>query len=139
MKPSLARVRVLATSGIPMPPCALPALLAERPSNAGHLLFWLLCLKMARDQRGPSKVDINSATVKDVRSVPRIERREPLEITAHRPYGGLPDLIRAPLFPRLSERLTASLPVPPYSPSAHRLVRRGRRGAPLWRYSESAG
>src|SRR5258705_9386837 len=135
MKPSLARVRVLATSGIPMPPLALPALLAERPSNAGHLLFWLLCLKMARDQRGPSKVDINSATVKDVRSVPRIERRETLEITAHRPYGGPPNPIRAPLFPRLS----ASLPVHPYSPSAHRLVRRGRRGAPLWRYRESAG
>jgi hypothetical protein len=94
---------------------------------------------MARDQRGPSKVDINSATVKDVRSVPRIERREALEITAHRPYGGLPDLVRVPLFPRLSERLTTSLPVHPYSPNALRLVRRSRRGAPLWRYRESAG
>jgi hypothetical protein len=85
MKPSLARVRVLAINGIPIP-------------------------------------------VKDVLSLRRIERREALEITAHRPYGGLPDLVRTPLFPRPNERLTASLPVHPCSPSALRLVRRSLQG-----------
>ena len=94
---------------------------------------------MARDQRGPSKVDINSATAKDVRSVPRIERREALEITAHRPYGGLPDLVRVPLFQRLSERLTASLPVHPLLAKRAPASSACRRDAPLWRYRESAG
>jgi hypothetical protein len=105
MKPSLARVPVLAT---------------ERPSNAGQLLFWLLGRTMARHQRGPSKVAINS-------------------ITLHQPYCGLRDLERVPLFPRLGEGPTASLPVHNYLPSALRLVRHGCRGTPLWRCRESAG
>ena len=105
MKPSLARVRVLAT---------------EHSSNAGPLRFWLLGLKMARGQRGPSRVAVNS-------------------IPPHPPYDRLPGLVLVPLFSRLSEGLTASLLVHSYLPSGLRLVRQGRRCIPLWRDRESAG
>jgi hypothetical protein len=56
MKPSMTRVRVLAAGGILILSLAfVPALpAAERPSNAGQLLFWLLGLQMAREQGRPS-------------------------------------------------------------------------------------
>jgi hypothetical protein len=65
MKSWLTRVRVLAAGGILILSFAFsPALpaAAERPSNAGQLLFWLLRLHMVREQGRPWKVDVNSAT-----------------------------------------------------------------------------
>ena len=120
MKPSMTRVRVLAAGGILILSLAfVPALpAAERPSNAGQLLFWLLGLQMAREPGRPSKIDVNSATVEQLESVPGIERRQALRIIAQRPYAKLLDLVRAGLSPHLIERLAAFLTVDPDWPSA---------------------
>jgi hypothetical protein len=121
MKRSLTRVRVLAAGGIVILCLAfVPALsaAAERPSNAGQLLFWVLGLYMAREQGRPWKIDINSATVEELGSVPGIERSQALRIIAERPYAKLPDLVRAGFSPHLIERLAAFVAVDPDWPSA---------------------
>ena len=120
MKSRLTRVRVLAAGGLLILSLASPALAAaaERPSNAGQLLFWLLGLHMVREQGRLSKIDVNSATVEELGAVPGIERRQALQIVAHRPFATLLDLGRAGLSPELIERLAAFLTVDPDWPSA---------------------
>jgi len=121
MQSRLTRVRVLAAGGLVILSLAfspgLPAA-AERPSNAGQLLFWLLGLHMVREQGTPAKIDVNSATVEELGAVPGIGRRQALQIVAHRPFATLPDLVRTGLAPDLIERLAAFLTVEPDWPSA---------------------
>jgi DNA uptake protein ComE-like DNA-binding protein len=116
MKALLTRVRLVATSGILtfslVFAAALPAS-AERPSDAGQLLLWLLGLHTAREQGAPSKIDVNSATVEELAAVPGLEQGQAQRITVNRPYAKLQDLARAGLSPRLIERLTALLTVDP--------------------------
>jgi competence protein ComEA len=116
MKALLTRVRLVATYGILsfslVFPAALPAS-AERPSDAGQLLLWLLGLNTAREQGAPRKIDVNSATVEELAAVPGLERRQAQSITVNRPYAKLQDLARAGLSPRLIEHLTALLTVDP--------------------------
>jgi DNA uptake protein ComE-like DNA-binding protein len=116
MKALLTRVRLVATHGILtlslVFPAALPAS-AERPSDAGQLLLWLLGLNTAREQGPPRKIDVNSATVEELAAVPGLERRQAQRITTNRPYAELQDLARAGLSPRLIEHLTALLTVDP--------------------------
>ena len=116
MKALLTRVRLVATYGILtlslVFPAALPAF-AERPSDAGQLLLWLLGLNTAREQGVPRKIDVNSATVEELAAVPGLERRQAQRITINRPYAELQDLTRAGLSPRLIEHLTALLTVDP--------------------------
>ena len=116
MKALLTRVRLVATCGILtfslVFAAALPAS-AERPSDAGQLLLWLLGLNTAREQKAPSKIDVNSATVEELAAVPGLERGQAQRITVNRPYAKLQDLARAGLSPRLIERLTALLTVDP--------------------------
>ena len=116
MKALLTRVRLVATYGILtlslVFPVALPAF-AERPSDAGQLLLWLLGLNTAREQGAPRKIDVNSATVEELAAVPGLERRQAQRITINRPYAELQDLTRAGLSPRLIEHLTALLTVDP--------------------------
>jgi hypothetical protein len=68
MKLSLTRVRLVAACSILtlslVWPAPLPAS-AERPSDAGRLLLWLLGLSKAREQGTPRKIDVNSATVEE--------------------------------------------------------------------------
>ena len=122
MKPSLTRVRIVAAGGILILSLAFfPALAAaaERPSEAGQLLVWLLGLNMAREQQErPARFDVNSATVEELRTVPGIEQRQAVRIVAQRPYAKLPDLVRAGLSPHLIERLASFLTVDPDWPSA---------------------
>jgi DNA uptake protein ComE-like DNA-binding protein len=116
MKALLTRVRLVATYGILsfslVFPAALPAS-AERPSDAGQLLLWLLGLNTAREQGAPRKIDVNSATVEELAAVPGLERRQAQRITVNRPYATLQDLARAGLSSRLIEHLTALLTVDP--------------------------
>ena len=116
MKALLTRVRLVATCGILtlslVFPAALPAF-AERPSDAGQLLLWLLGLNTAREQGAPRKIDVNSATVEELAAVPGLERRQAQRITVNRPYAKLQDLARAGLSPRLIEHLAALLTVDP--------------------------
>lgn len=120
MKSSLTRGCLVACGILILSLASSPALpaAAERPSNAGQLLFWLLGLNVTREQGRPSKIDVNSASVEELGAVPGIERRQVLRIVAQRPYAKLPDLVRAGLSPRLIERLAAFLTVAPDSPSA---------------------
>lgn len=120
MKSSLTRGCLVACGILILSLASSPALpaAAERPSNAGQLLFWLLGLNVAREQGRPSKIDVNSASVEELGAVPGIERRQVLRIVAQRPYAKLPDLVRAGLSPRLIERLAEFLTVAPDSPSA---------------------
>ena len=116
MKLLLTRVRLVVACGIltfslVFSP-ALPAS-AERPSDAGQLLLWLLGLSTAREQGAPRKIDVNSATVEELAAVPGLERRQAQRITVNRPYAKLQDLARAGLSPRLIEHLTALLTVDP--------------------------
>jgi hypothetical protein len=121
MKLSLTRVRLSAACGILtlslVLPSALPAA-AERPSDAGQLLFWLLGLNMAREQGTPRKIDVNSATVEELAAVPGMERRQAQKITVNRPYAKLQDLARAGLSPSLIEHLAPLLTVDSDAPSA---------------------
>ena len=116
MKALLTRVRLVATCGILtfslVFPAALPAF-AERPSDSGQLLLWLLGFNTAREQGVPRKIDVNSATVEELAAVPGLERRQAQRITINRPYAELQDLTRAGLSPRLIEHLTALLTVDP--------------------------
>lgn len=110
----LTRGRVLAAVGILTIPIAFltisPAA-AERPTEAGQVFFWLLGLHVAPEPARLEKVDVNSATVEELRGVPGIERRQALRIVAQRPYSKLADLVRAGLSPHFIERLAAFLTV----------------------------
>jgi DNA uptake protein ComE-like DNA-binding protein len=116
MKALLTRVRLVAIYGILtfslVFPAALPAS-AERPSDSGQLLLWLLGLNAAREQGAPRKIDVNSATIEELAAVPGLEQRQAQRITVNRPYAKLQDLARAGLSPRLIEHLTALLTVDP--------------------------
>jgi hypothetical protein len=90
---------------------------AESSSSRGELVLWLLGLRMAHDQ-GAQTVDVNSATVEQLRAVPGIERRQALRIVASRPYAKVEDLSRAGLSPLTIERLSRFLVVDPQWPSA---------------------
>ena len=120
MIPSLTRGRSLIACGVLALFLALllaPPAVAEHPSDSGQLLLWLLSLGMAQSQ-GDQKIDINSATVEQLRAVPGIDRRQALRIIARRPYAKLQELIRAGLSPRSIERLARFLTVDADSPSA---------------------
>jgi DNA uptake protein ComE-like DNA-binding protein len=121
MKLSLTRVRLVAACSILtlslVWPAPLPAS-AERPSDAGRLLLWLLGLSKAREQGTPRKIDVNSATVEELAAVPGMERRLAQKITVNRPYAKLQDLARAGLSPRLIERLAPLLTLDSDAPSA---------------------
>jgi DNA uptake protein ComE-like DNA-binding protein len=116
MKALLTRVRLVAIYGILtfslVFQAALPAS-AERPSDSGQLLLWLLGLNAAREQGAPRKIDVNSATIEELAAVPGLEQRQAQRITVNRPYAKLQDLARAGLSPRLIEHLTALLTVDP--------------------------
>lgn len=90
---------------------------AESSSSRGELVLWLLGLRMAHDH-GAQKVDVNAATVEQLRAVPGIERRQALRIVASRPYARLEDLARTGLSPLTIERLSRFLVVDPQWPSA---------------------
>jgi competence protein ComEA len=90
---------------------------ADSFSSRGELVLWLLGLTMAHDH-GAQKVDVNSATVEELRTVPGIERRQALRIVAGRPYAKVEDLARAGLSPLTIERLSRFLVVDPQWPSA---------------------
>jgi DNA uptake protein ComE-like DNA-binding protein len=116
MKALLTRLRLVATYGILafslVFPAALPAS-AERPSDAGQILLWLLGLNTAREQGASRKIDVNSATVEELAAVPGLERHQAQRIIVNRPYAKLQDLERAGLSSRLIEHLTALLTVDP--------------------------
>jgi DNA uptake protein ComE-like DNA-binding protein len=121
MHHGLTRVRVLAAAGILSVPLAFltaSPVAAERPTDAGQVFFWLLGLHMTPEPGEHGKVDVNSASVNELRAVPGIERRQALLIIAQRPYAKLADLVRAGLSPHLIERLTAFLTVDPDWPGA---------------------
>jgi Helix-hairpin-helix motif len=115
MKASLIRVCLVAACGILTFSLGFPALpvFAERPSDAGRLLLWLVGFKTAREQRAPRKIDINSATIEELAAVPGLERHQAQRISVNRPYAKLQDLARAGLSPRLIEQLAALLTVDP--------------------------
>ena len=120
MKLLLTRVRLVAICGIltlSLVFSALPAS-AERPSDSGQFLLWLLGLDTAREQGAPRKIDVNSATVEELAAVPGLGRRQAQRITVNRPYAKLNDLARAGLSARLIERLASLLTVDRDAPSA---------------------
>jgi hypothetical protein len=121
MKLLLTRVRLSAACGILtlslVLPSALPAS-AERSSDAGQVLLWLLGLNMVSEQGTPRKIDVNSATVEELAAVPGIERRQAQKITVNRPYDKLQDLARAGVSPRVIEHLAPLLTVDSDAPSA---------------------
>lgn len=130
MNPSVTRGRVLAACGIVILSLAFlfaPAVAADRPSSGGQFLLWLLGLKMAREHERP-RIDINSATVEELRAVPGMERHQAVRIVAQRPYAKLEDLARADLSPLTIERLARFLVVNPDWPSALP----GPAGTPRW-------
>ena len=117
MEPSLTRVRVLSV-GILIASLTFSPILAsavERGSNAGQIMFWLLGLRMAEE---PRRIDVNLATVDELRSVPGIQPHHVLRIIAQRPYARLSELVRAGLSPDLIKRLAAFLMVDDDGPSA---------------------
>jgi helix-hairpin-helix protein len=118
--PSLTRGRVLAACSIVILALALlfiPAAAADRPSGGGQLVLWLLRVRMAQEHED-RKIDINSATVEELRALPGIERHHALRIIGQRPYAKLQDLARAGLSPITIERLARFLAVDPDWPSA---------------------
>ena len=130
MNPSVTRGRVLAACGIVILSLAFlfaPAVAADRPSSGGQFLLWLLGLKMAREHER-TRIDINSATVEELRAVPGMERHQAGRIVAQRPYAKLEDLARADLSPLTIERLARFLGR--QSRLAERTSRPG--GAPRW-------
>jgi hypothetical protein len=117
MKLLLTWVRLFAACGILTLSLALPAW-ADRPTDAGQVMLWLLGFNVRREQEAPRRLDVNSATVEELASLPGIERRQAQQITVNRPYAKLQDLERAGLSPRLIEQLAPSLTVGPEAPSA---------------------
>ena len=121
MKFSRACVRfAVACSILAFSPIFLPALASagEGSSNSDRLLFWLLGIHIAREEGRLAKIDVNSATVGQLETVPGISRRHAVRIAAQRPYATLSDLARAGLSPYVIERLAAFLSVDPEWPSA---------------------
>jgi hypothetical protein len=90
---------------------------AESSSSRGELVLWLLGLTMAYDH-GAQKVDVNSATVEQLRAVPGIDHRQALRIVASRPYAKVEDLVQAGLSRLTIERLSQFLIADPQWPSA---------------------
>jgi len=86
---------------------------AERPTDPAQLLLWLWLLSMGTSgERTPAtKIDINSASVDRLTTVPGVDRRQALQIIAHRPYARLEELVRAGVEPRVIERLSRFLSV----------------------------
>jgi DNA uptake protein ComE-like DNA-binding protein len=121
MKLLLTRVRLAAACGSLALSLVFLSVLpasAERPSDAGQLLLWLLGLNRAHEQRTPRKVDVNSATVDELAAVPGMERRLAHQIAVNRPYTRLRDLVRAGLSPELIEHFAPLLTVDSDGPSA---------------------
>jgi len=58
-----------------------------------------------------TKIDINSASVDRLTEAPGVDRRQALQIIAHRPYARLEELVRAGLTPRVIERLSRFMSV----------------------------
>ena len=117
MELTLTQVRVLSV-GILIALLTFSPILAsatERGSNAGQIMFWLLGLRMAQE---PRKIDVNLATVDELRAVPGIQPHQVLRIIAQRPYARLSELVRAGLSPDLIKRLAAFLMVDDDSPRA---------------------
>lgn len=116
----LTRGRLLAACGIVIFSLTLPfaaAVAADRPSGAGQLLLWLWGFKIAQGH-DRQRIDVNSATVDELRAVPGIDRRQALRIIAQRPYATLQGLARADLSPMTIDRLAQFLVVDPDWPSA---------------------
>jgi radical SAM superfamily enzyme with C-terminal helix-hairpin-helix motif len=110
MEPSLTRVRVLSVGMLIASLSLSPALAsaAERGANAEQMMFWLLGLRMTQE---PKKIDVNLATVDELRAVPGIQPQQALRIIAERPYAKLSDLVRAGIAPHLIHRLATFLMV----------------------------
>jgi hypothetical protein len=62
----------VACSILAFSPVLLPALATagESSSNSGRLLFWLLGVHMTRQEERFAKIDVNSATVEELATVP---------------------------------------------------------------------
>ena len=115
MTPSPTPGRILAACGIVLLSLALlsaPAAAADRSEDGGQLLLWLLGLSLAPEHQRP-KIDINSATIEELRGVPGIELRQALRIIGERPYGRLEELARIGLSSSSIERLARFLAVDP--------------------------
>ena len=84
---------------------------AERPTDPAQLLLWLLSMGTSGERTPATKIDINSASVDRLTAVPGVDRRQALQIIAHRPYARLEELVRAGVEPRVIERLSRFLSV----------------------------
>jgi predicted DNA-binding helix-hairpin-helix protein len=85
------------------------AIAAERPTNPAQLLLWFLSMNGSREQGERQKIDVNSASAETLSAVPGLDRRQALQIIAHRPYATLQDLVRAGLSTRFIDRLAGLL------------------------------
>ena len=85
------------------------AIAAERPSNPAQLLLWFLSMNGSREQGERQKIDVNSASAETLSAVPGLDRRQALQIIAHRPYATLQELVRAGLSVRFIDRLAGLL------------------------------
>ena len=115
MTPSPTPGRILAACGILLLSLALlsaPAAASDRSVDGGQLLLWLLGLSLAPEHQRP-KIDINSATIEELRGVPGIELRQALRIIGERPYAKLEDLARVGLSSSSIRRLAGFLAVDP--------------------------
>jgi hypothetical protein len=121
MTSSLVWGRIPAACGIAilgLTLCLAPAAAAaDRSEDSGQLLLWLLGLTFAPENQR-SKLDVNSATLEELRTVPGVEQRQALRIIDHRPYATLQDLARSGLSTSNIERLGRFLAVDPEWPSA---------------------
>jgi DNA uptake protein ComE-like DNA-binding protein len=88
----------------------LPAIAAERPTNPAQLLLWFLSLS-PHEETERQKINVNSASAEELSAVPGLDRRQALQIIAHRPYASLHDLGRAGLSARSIDRLAGLLTV----------------------------
>ena len=99
---------------------------AERGGNAGQMMLWLLGIRMAEE---PKKIDVNVATVDELRAVPGIQPQQASRIIAERPYAKLSELVRAGIPPYLIQRLASFLRVndePPKAVASPSVVRNRR-------------
>jgi hypothetical protein len=117
MERSLTQVRVVSVGLVIASLIFSPALAsaAERGSNAGQMMLWLLGIRMAQE---PKKIDVNLATVDELRAVPGIQPQQALRIIAQRPYAKLSELVRAGIPPHLIHRLASFLKVNDEPPRA---------------------
>ena len=113
----LTRVRVLSVGILIAWLVFSPALASagERGSSAGQMMLWLLGIRMAET---PKKIDVNVATVDELRAVPGIQPQQALRIIAERPYAKLSELVRAGVPPHLIQRLASFLRVNDEPPKA---------------------